>query len=66
MGVLGLFTIFEGVIGEFSFWSMIGGIFWVLVGFHLIYRFYLVTEIVKQHDERTTSAHSRLRQSDMS
>lgn len=56
MGVLGLYTIFEGVIGEFSLLSMIGGVFWVFVGFHLIYRFYLVTEIVRQHDEATSSA----------
>lgn len=56
MGVLGLYTIFEGVIGNFSFWSMLGGIFWIFVGFHLIYRFYLVTEIVRQHDEKTMSA----------
>jgi len=55
MGVLGLYTIFEGVIGEFSFWSMIGGIFWVFVGFHLMYRFYLVTEIVRQHDAKAMS-----------
>jgi hypothetical protein len=53
MGVLGLFTIYEGVIGMFSFWSMIGGVFWVFVGFHLIYRFYLMTEIVRQHDEKS-------------
>ena len=51
IGVLGLYTIFEGVIGNFSFLSMLGGVFWVFVGFHLIYRFYLVTEIVRQHDE---------------
>jgi len=50
MGVLGLYTIFEGIIGEFSLWSMIGGIFWVFLGFHLIYRFYLMTEIVRKHD----------------
>jgi hypothetical protein len=25
MGVLGLYTIYEGVVGKFSFWSMIGG-----------------------------------------
>ena len=56
MGVLGLYTIFEGVIGKFSFLSMIGGVFWVFVGFHLIYRFYLVTEIVRQHDERAKLA----------
>jgi hypothetical protein len=49
MGVLGLYTIFEGVIGKFSFWSMISGLFWIFVGFHLIYRFYLMTEIVRQH-----------------
>src|SRR6516225_2654970 len=58
MGVLGLYTIYEGVIGKFSFWSMIGGVFWVFVGFHLIYRFHLMTEIVRQHDQRTMLAHS--------
>ena len=63
MGVLGFYTIFEGVIGKLSFLSMIGGVFWVFVGFHLIYRFYLVTEIVRQHDERAMSARSTLRQS---
>ncbi|MGY8685924.1 hypothetical protein Q2941_50800, partial [Bradyrhizobium sp. UFLA05-153] len=57
MGVLGLYTIFEGVIGKFSVLSMIGGIFWIFVGFHLAYRFYLVTEIVRQNDERAMSAH---------
>jgi hypothetical protein len=56
MGVLGLYTIFEGVIGKFSFWSMIGSIFWLFVGFHLIYRFHLMTQIVSRHDERTKSA----------
>lgn len=66
MGVLGLYTIVEGVIGEFSFLSMIGGVVWVFVGFHLIYRFYLVTEIVRRHDERAVPAHSTLRQGDMS
>ena len=66
MGVLGLYTIYEGVIGKFSFWSMIGGVFWVFVGFHLIYRFYLMTEIVRQHDQKTMLTHSALRQSDMS
>ena len=66
IGVLGLYTIFEGVFGVFSVWSMIGGVFWVFVGFHLIYRFYLLTEIVRQHDEKMTLANSTLRQSDMS
>ena len=66
IGVLGLYTIFEGVVGVFSFWSMIGGIFWVFVGFHLIYRFYLMTEIVRQHDEKAALANSTIRQSDMS
>jgi len=58
MGVLGLYTIFEGVIGKFSLSSMIGGVFWVFLGFHLIYRFYLMTEIVRQHDEKTKLARS--------
>jgi hypothetical protein len=56
MGVLGLYTIFEGIIGVFSFWSMIGGVFWVFIGFHLIYRFYLMTEIVRRHDEKSKTA----------
>lgn len=56
MGILGLYTIFEGLISKFSFLSMIGGVFWVFVGFHLFYRFYLVTEIVRQHDEGTRPA----------
>jgi adenylate cyclase len=55
---LGLYTIYEGVVGKFSFWSMIGGVFWVFLGFHLIYRFYLMTEIVRQHDEKAMLAHS--------
>ena len=65
IGVLGLYTIFEGIVGVFSFWSMIGAVFWVFVGFHLVYRFYLMTEIVRQHDEKQTMADSTLRQSDM-
>jgi hypothetical protein len=55
MGVLGLYTIFGGLIGRFSLLSMLGGVFWVFVGFHLIYRFYLVTEIVRKHDEGASS-----------
>jgi hypothetical protein len=62
IGVLGLYTIFESVIGVFSFWSMVGGVFWVFVGFHLIYRFYLMTEIVRQYDLKTALANSTLRQ----
>jgi hypothetical protein len=57
MGVLGLYTILEGVIGENSVWSMIGGVFWVFVGFHLMYRFYLVTEIVRRCDEKAALVH---------
>jgi len=60
IGVLGLYEIFEGVIGEYSFWSMIGGVFWVFLGFHLIYRFYLMTEIVRQHDEKRGVEQRRL------
>ena len=56
VGVLGLYTIFEGMMGTFSLLSMVGGVFWVFVGFHLFYRFYLVTEIVRQHDERSKLA----------
>ena len=66
IGVLGLYMIIEGVVGVFSFWSMIAGLFWVFVGFHLIYRFYLLTEIVRQHDEKTTLANFIHPQSDLS
>jgi hypothetical protein len=55
MAVLGLYTIFEGLISKFSFLSMLGGVLWVFVGFHLFYRFYLVTEIVRLHDEGAKS-----------
>jgi hypothetical protein len=58
MGILGLYTILEGVIGEDSVWSMIAGVCWVFVGFHLIYRFYLVTEIVRRCDEKAMLAQS--------
>jgi len=63
IGVLGLYAIFEGVVGVFSLWSMIGGIFWIFVGFHLFYRFYLMTEIVRHHDENL--AKPTVRQCDM-
>jgi hypothetical protein len=58
MGFLGLYTIYEGLVGKFSFWSMLGGVFWVFLGFHLIYRFYLLTEIVRRHDEKAMLTHS--------
>jgi hypothetical protein len=66
IGFLGLYAIFEGIVGVFSFWSMIGGVLWIFVGLHLIYRFYLMTEIVRQHDERMTQTNSTLRQTDLS
>ena len=56
MGVLGLYTILEGVIGEDSVWSMISGVLWVFVGFSLMYRFYLVTEIVRRCDQKAAPA----------
>jgi hypothetical protein len=59
IGFLGLFTIFEGMVGKFSFWAMLGGVFWVFLGFHLLYRFYLMTEIVRKHHERATLAPPR-------
>jgi hypothetical protein len=54
IGVLGLYTIGLGIIGKSPFWSMIGAVFWVFVGFHLIYRFHLITRIVRQHDDKTS------------
>ena len=59
IGFLGMYTIYEGVAGVFSVWTMIGGIFWVFLGFHLIYRFYLMTEIVRKHDEKMKFDNSR-------
>lgn len=50
MGILGLYMIYEGVVGVFSIWAMLGGVFWLFVGFQLIYRFYLLTEIVRKHE----------------
>lgn len=50
MGILGVYTIFEGIVGAFSIWAMLGGVFWLFVGFHLIYRFYLLTEVVRKHE----------------
>lgn len=64
--VLGLYRIFEGVVGVFSVWSMIGGVVWVFVGFHLGYRFYLMTEIVRQHDEKMKLADFTIPQIDAS
>jgi hypothetical protein len=45
---------------------MIGGVFWIFVGFFLMYRFYLMTEIVRQHDEKTISDRSAVGQTDAS
>ena len=56
MGILGLYTIYKGVTGAFSMWSMIAGVFWLFVGFHLIYRFYLMTEIVRKHEAEVAAA----------
>src|SRR5271169_848534 len=56
MGILGLYTIYKGVTGAFSMWSMIAGVFWLFVGFHLIYRFYLMTEIVRKHEAEVGAA----------
>ena len=63
MGFLGLYTIYQGIVGQSSLWSMLAGVFWAFLGFHLIYRFYLMTEIVRKHDENAMSAHSTSRQS---
>jgi hypothetical protein len=45
-----LYTIYEGIVGVFSIVAMLGGVFWLFVGFHLMYRFYLLTEIVRKHE----------------
>src|SRR4051794_14213173 len=52
IAVLGLYTTYEGMIATFSFWSMIGGVFWVFLAFHLIYRFYLMTDVIRLHLEK--------------
>lgn len=51
MGFLGVYMIYGGVAGLFSIWSVISGLFWVVVGYRTIYQFYLITQIVRRHDE---------------
>jgi hypothetical protein len=47
----GLYTIYKGVIVSFSIWTILAGIFWVAIGYGGIKCLYLMTEIVRVHDE---------------
>jgi hypothetical protein len=51
IGFLGLFAIYRGVVIAFSFWSIVGGIFWLAIGYYSLNQFYLMTEIVRRYDE---------------
>jgi hypothetical protein len=51
VGFLGLYTIYRGLVEVFSIWLIIAGLFWATVGYVILNRFYLITEIVRRHDE---------------
>jgi hypothetical protein len=51
IGFLGVYSIYRNVIDGFSIWSVVAGVFWILVGYRGISQFYLMTEIVRRHDE---------------
>ncbi len=46
----GLYAIYRGVLVSFSIWTILGGLFWIAIGYRGINQFYLMTEIVKRHD----------------
>jgi hypothetical protein len=46
----GLYAIYRGVLVSFSIWAILGGLFWIAIGYHGINQFYLMTEIVRRHD----------------
>jgi hypothetical protein len=49
MSFLGVYAIYRGVIPTLSIWSIIAGLFWIAVGYRMLNRFYLITEIVRRH-----------------
>jgi hypothetical protein len=51
MSFLGVYTIYTGVIPTLAIWSIIMGVFWIAVGYRMLNQFYLITEIVRRHDE---------------
>jgi hypothetical protein len=57
IGFLGLYSIYRGVVDAFSVWSIVAGIFWILIGYRGISQFYLMTEIVRLHDEAAKADH---------
>lgn len=58
VGFLGAYMIYRGVVEQFSIWSIVAGLFWVVIGHRIVYQFYLMTEIVRRHDEASKVAHA--------
>ena len=46
----GLYAIYRSMLVSFSIWTICGGLFWIAIGYRGINQFYLMTEIVKQHN----------------
>jgi hypothetical protein len=57
IGFLGLYSIYRGIVDGLSIWSILAGIFWILIGYRGISQFYLMTEIVRLHDEAAEADH---------
>jgi hypothetical protein len=51
MGFLGAYTIYTGIVPTLAIWSIIVGLFWIVMGYRMLNQFYLITEIVRRHGE---------------
>jgi hypothetical protein len=51
IGFLGVYSMYRGIVGAFSIWSILAGLFWIVVGYRGLNQYYLMTEIVRRHDE---------------
>jgi hypothetical protein len=45
IGFLGVFMIYNSAVVEFSMWSILVGFAWIIIGYRIIYQFYLMTNI---------------------
>jgi 4-amino-4-deoxy-L-arabinose transferase-like glycosyltransferase len=52
VGFLGLYMIYRGTIQSFSIWSIIGGLFWTVIGYRGISKFHAITDSVSRHSSR--------------
>jgi hypothetical protein len=50
MGILGGARLY-GLFSEFSVTGLVGGLFWLAVGYGILYNFWIFTEVVKRADE---------------